>query len=108
MIVLPITKMDGSFQTFLDKHSDLMYRYSVKQISRAVRYNLSQVNLYRLGNTRYIATIRRHQFSKNVELALNYFVSEEQYEWAAKCRDLLKKIVVSDLIHSANRSTEKK
>jgi len=69
---------------------------------------MSQVNLYRLGNTRYIATIRRHQFSTNVNLALDYFVSTEQYEWAAKCLELQKQIVINDLIHSANRSTEKK
>ena len=107
MIVLPITKMHGSFQQFLDKHSDLMYRYSIKQISKAVRHNSSQVNLYRLGNTRYIATIRRHQYSKNVELALNYFVLEEQYEWAAKCRDLQTQIVINDLIYSETRNTKK-
>ena len=108
MIVLPITKMNGSFQTFLDKHSDLMYRYTVKQIAKAIKHNLAQVNLYRLGNTRYIATIRRHQYMTNVELALKYFVKTEEYEWAAKCLDLQKHIVINDLIYPIRCNNEKK
>lgn len=108
MIVLPITKMNGSFQTFLNANSDLMYRYTVKQIAYAIKKNLSQINLYRLGNTRYIATIRRHQYMKNVEFALKYFITMEDYEWAAKCRDLQKHIVVNDLIYSVDKSKEKK
>jgi len=108
MIILPITKMNGSFQKFLNTNRDLMYRYTVKQIAHAIKKNLSQINLYRFGNTQYIATIRRHQYMKNVEFALEYFVMTEDYEWAAKCRDLQKHIVINDLIYSARRTKEKK
>jgi hypothetical protein len=88
LIVLP---NDNPFvlKQFTELHTDLVFKYILKRIRKAVREDMSFVNLFQFGNTRRLAQIARPEYESQLNSLMEYFVKKEDYELAARCRDTL-------------------
>ena len=100
MITLPTTSL-GNLKKFLTTHRDLMFKYLVTEISKGVEAKSKQVDMFKFGETKYIATCQQNEFGMVLEQALSFFVEKEMYEDAANCRDLLTKVKVEDIIRKS-------
>ncbi len=100
MITLPTTSL-GTLKKFLTTHRDLMFRYIVTEISKGVETKSDRVDLFKFGETSYIAACRQDEYGMMLEQALSFFIEKEMYEDAAKCRDLLTKVKVEDTIRKS-------
>lgn len=88
LIVLP---SDNPFalKQFTELHTDLVFKYLLKRIRKAVREDMPSVNLFQFGNTRKLAQIARPEYETQLNSLMEYFVKKEDYELAARCRDTL-------------------
>jgi len=100
MITLPTTSL-GTLKKFLTTHRDLMFKYMVTEISKGVKTKSERVDLFKFGETNYIAACSQNEFNLILEQALSFFIEKEMYEDAAKCRDLLTKVKVEDIIRKS-------
>ena len=100
MITLPTTS-HGTLKKFLTEHRDLMFKYIVTEISRGIKTNSKQINLFKFGETNFIAACQQTEFGLMLEQALLFFIEKEMYEDAANCRDLLTKVKVEDIIRKS-------
>ena len=96
-ITLPTASL-GLIKKFLQENRDLMYKYIVKSIKRGATAKADHVDLFRFGETKYVAACRASEFPVVLKQALKYFVETEMYEEAAACRDLLTEVVIEDII----------
>jgi excinuclease UvrABC helicase subunit UvrB len=70
-------------------HGDLVYKYILKRIRKAVREDMSYVTLFQFGPSRKLAQLSRHEYETQLNTLMTYFVKKENYELAARCRDTL-------------------
>jgi hypothetical protein len=91
MIQLPTSSL-GSLKQFLKTHRDLMFKYIVQEIGKGVKSNAESIDLFQFGESRFVAGARKPEFGILLQQALDYFISEEMFEEAAPCRDLLRSI----------------
>lgn len=98
MIELPTTSL-GTLKKFLTEHRDVMFKYIVTEISKGM--DRKRVDLFRFGESNYIATCQQNEYSIVLEQALSFFVEKEMFEEAAKCRDLITKVKVEDVIRKS-------
>ena len=88
MIKLPTTSV-GTLRKFLVEHRDVMFKYIVKEIERGLDKDAEKINLFRFGETRYVAALRRTEYVVALRDALNFFVKHELYEEAGRCKNLI-------------------
>ena len=100
MITLPTTSR-GTLKKFLTTHRDLMFKYIVTEISKGVEAKSVRVDMFKFGDTNFIAACQQSEFGMILEQALSFFVEKEMYEDAANCRDLLIKVKVEDIIRKS-------
>ena len=100
MIVLPTNSL-MPLRRFLVDHRDLVFRYMVKEITKAVDVNAEMVEFFRFGETNLWSGCKQPEYALVVENALSYFVEKQMYEEAAKCRDLITRIRVDGIISSS-------
>lgn len=100
MITLPTASL-GTLKKFLTDHRGLMFQYIMAEISRGLDQHVQRVDLFKFGDTSFVAACRREEFVVVLNQAMDFFVNREMYEDAAKCRDLLTKTKVEDIIHDA-------
>ena len=88
LIILP---SDNPFvlKQFTELHADLMYKYILKRIRKAVKEDMSYITLFQFGDTRKLAQISRTEYETQLNTLMTYFVENENYELAARCRDTL-------------------
>jgi hypothetical protein len=88
LIVLP---NDNPFalKQFTELHTTLVFKYILKRVRKAVKNDMSSVNLFQFGDTRKLAQISRTEYESQLNILMNYFVNIEDYELAARCRDTL-------------------
>ena len=89
LIVLP---SDNPFalKQFTELHTDLVFKYILKRVRKAVKNDMPSVNLFQFGNTRRLAQLARTDYEDQLNKLMSYFVDKEDYELAARCRDTLK------------------
>lgn len=100
MIELPTSSL-GTLKKFLTTHRDLMFKYIVTEISKAVESENDRVDLFQFGKTKFVAACREDEYGMVLEQALSFFVEKEMYEDAAKCRDLITKVRVEQVIRNS-------
>lgn len=100
MITLPTTT-PGTLKRFLTEHRDLMFKYILSEINKGVEKEFDRVDLFRFGETNYVAACRDSEFATMLEQAQTYFVEHEMFEDAAKCRDLITTVKVEDIIRKS-------
>lgn len=76
-----------ALKQFADLHTDLVFRYILKRVGTAISRDMPSINLFRFGKK--VAKIERHNYDEQLQKMMRFFVNTENYELAAKCRDLL-------------------
>jgi len=92
MFILP-QKPFPVIQQFLNENKLVVYKYIIKQIKYGIRENLQKVELFEITPTnsyqRHIAVVKYESYETVLRDAMNYAIREEDYETAAKARDIL-------------------
>lgn len=95
MIELPITSL-GTLAKFIDDHGDIVLRYTMLRIQD--EWEQDRIDLFTFKGSEYVARVYSKDYVNALDEALEVFVKNEQYEDAAKCRDLITKINVESVI----------
>ena len=95
MINLPI-KSPKSLKYFFENEKPTVYRYILKEIESAVDNDKDAVNLFSFGDSKFGVACLRDSFEKTIISILTFFINEEMYEEAARCRDLIILITESE------------
>ena len=91
MIQLPNTSV-GTLRKFMKEHKDIAFRYVVKEIERNVESDADKIKLFQLGDTHYVASIRRADYVTALQEALEFFMKLELFEDAENCKNIMKSI----------------
>jgi excinuclease UvrABC nuclease subunit len=91
MLNLPSGKL-GSLHKFLREHRDVAMRYLVSQIQKGIKDKKQRINLFQLGDTKIVAAVKSQDYLKILREAMDFFIQNELYEDATKCRDLINQI----------------
>ena len=91
MIQLPKTSV-GSLRMFIKEHKDMTFRYIVKEIERNVENDADKINLFKFGETRYVASLRRTDYVTALQGARDFFAKSELYEDAENCKNIIESI----------------
>lgn len=92
-----------SKSSIADEHKDIIYKFTVRQIYDAIINDKEYAMIFFMGDTNVNTAIHRDFFVNNLKLAMTYFVSVENYEWASICKDVISlfdKHVVNKFIDS--------
>lgn len=95
MIELPITSL-GTLNQFISDYGDTVLRYVMLKID--LEWENDRIDLFTFEGSTYVARVYRKDYINALDDALEVFVKKEQYEDAAKCRDLITKINVESVI----------
>ena len=77
---------------FFDDESTFVYYRIVEAISEGVLMNLSEVRLFELNGTGEYFTAERRHWESGLNIALQYYVSVEDYTKCIEVRDLIKQL----------------
>jgi len=102
MIQLPTTSV-GTLRKFLVEHRDVMFKYIIKEIESGLGGDADCINLFKFGETRYVAFLKKTEYVVTLKEALNFFVKKELYEDAGKCKELIRIIQTKEDQNSIER-----
>ena len=90
---------------FIEENRDLVYSYLLKMLNKAIKHNWLKVDLFRLGNTPFVAKIERKDYENTLNDLLSFFVSVEKYERANDCKKLIQKHKLNLLLEEETKGT---
>lgn len=100
VIVLPIE--DSLFVPFVKKFSNVVYKFVLRRLKMAISNNLNSIDLFQLKKSGNLARVSQHNYEKELNVMMNYFIKTEEYEYAGVCRDLIKKIKSNETVNKSN------
>lgn len=74
---------------FAEIHPDLVYRYMLRRLTKAVKRDMPLVQLFRYGTSNRIALIKQSSYITQLRAILAFFVSIEDYETAGTCHEII-------------------
>jgi len=89
MIIFPSTSV-GTFTKFFSTRKDIVFKYIIREIEKAVSVNQLRIQLFKFEEYQTIASLDKSEYLMTTEMALEFFIENEMYESAGKCRDLIK------------------
>ncbi len=98
MLVLPTNSME-EFQNFLrqPENKNIVCKFVLNQLTKAIKNNLKYIELFRVGNTKYVARIEKIQYEDALTNLKKHFIQYEMYEDAEKCHKLIVKNKVNSI-----------
>jgi hypothetical protein len=97
-IVLPFDNPDLLLE-FAEQNPDLIFRYLMKRISKAIRNDLPSVILFQFGKSaKNLAMIHKDKYKIQLDHMMAWFVKEEDYESASVCKTLISQLTATDAI----------
>jgi predicted alpha/beta-fold hydrolase len=97
MITFP-NKPAPVIKHFLDQNKQLVYKYLLVKIKHAVKNNLNEVEVFQHNSK--VESIKKNDFQKTLEHAIQEFCKVEDYENAAVGKKILDRIKIQNLIDS--------
>ena len=88
MITLP-TASEETLRKFLLQNRKEVYGYIVREIGIGVKEGAERVVLFKFGETQHSLAVERSSYLVALQEALDFFIGEELYEQAIKCRDII-------------------
>jgi hypothetical protein len=80
-------------QKFLNDHRQLVYKYLVKKVKIGIREDLEKVELFQINSVtsdnKHVAIVKQEDYETVLKDALRYSIEKEDYETAAKARDIM-------------------
>ena len=95
MIELPITSL-GTLNQFIADYGPTVLKYVMLKID--LEWENECIDLFTFEGSTHVARVYSKDYINALDEALEVFVAAEQFEDAARCRDLITKINVETVI----------
>lgn len=99
-VVLP-TKSIPTIHYFMNTNPGIAYKFVVKRVSNAIKNDWPMVELYIVGSA--IAAVDRRDFELVLTKAEQYFFANNDVENVKRCRKLIARHKVNQVIQSTNK-----
>jgi hypothetical protein len=96
MLQLP-AKSPLVWQKFFAENKPLVYRYVVKQLSKAIPEGMEQVDLFKFADG-HVTNLTYDNYGYMLEQSMKVFVKVEDYEYADKVKKLLDQYHIERLL----------
>lgn len=98
MLILP-TNSIRELQNFLMQPDNkvMMSKFVLNQLTKAIKNNWQYLELFRVGNTKYVARLDKSEYEYALTDLKTYFIKYEMYEDAEKCHRLIVKNKVNSI-----------
>lgn len=100
MLILP-DKSIAVWKTFWDDNKILVYKYVVKQVRKAIKNGDKKAILFGFENNDVKIWIDKEKYTESLERALETFVKEEEFEYAAKVRKIINEFLIDQVIQES-------
>lgn len=97
--IIPVTSVQAINQ-FFHSNKNVMHRFFIKKLQKAIHENKKVIELFRLGDTSIVAKLVEENYEPLIEDALQYFIENEDYEMAKRCQELKDTYHVNKLLQS--------
>jgi hypothetical protein len=91
-------KSPESVAFWISENEQLVNEFFFVSVQRAILQNLPELILFRLGESRLLAKLERHNYEALLDKLENYFMRSEQYERIPICKHLRDKHYVNRVI----------
>lgn len=98
MLVLP-TKSKYVWNKFLDGNKSLIYKYVLREIKKNLESNSNKIDLFTCEDGSWNRWLPKEEIPLFLADAIKVFIKEEEYEYARKADDLIKKYYVYKLLN---------
>lgn len=95
--VLPASSVP-TLMRFIEENKPMVYRYFYMKIRDAVKYELDEAVLFRLGDTDKLLFIEKVNFEKSLDEMIKFSLQTEDYEMVSRLRKLNDKLIVNKVI----------
>ncbi len=92
-----------SIDNIFEKDPSFKYQYLIKKIKGSLDNKQDRAVIFTFENSNIKKEIVKSRFKIVLTNAMNHFVSMEEYENAAKCRDILNRIKIEDIIEDSKK-----
>jgi protein-arginine kinase activator protein McsA len=100
VLILP-DKSIAVWKTFWDDNKVMVYKYVVKQVRNAIKNGDEKAVLFGFENNDVKIWIEKHKYVESLERALDTFVKEEEFEYAAKVRKIINEFLIDEVIRES-------
>jgi protein-arginine kinase activator protein McsA len=90
------------WQRFFKENKIIVYKYTVKQIKKAIQQNLDTVELFKFGDESEPRVVQQRHYLPMLEDALKEFIKVEDYEYAGKTKKIIDEYHINKLIKESN------
>lgn len=103
MLKLPY-KSPVVLNKFFEENQDLVYRYMVLSIQKAVAEKRQSVNLFSFGeNNAHLAVAYSRDYHTILKSALDSFIKNENYEAAAQTKKVMERWAIEQLLNNTKQ-----
>jgi len=85
---------------FSETNREVVYKYLLKRLRKAVKFNMDGIVIFRFNNPQKIASIGRDKYESQLNTMMDWFVETEDYESAGECRDLIRQLTTNKVDQS--------
>ena len=104
MVVLPTNSID-TLHAFLNSNKPLMYNFLLKSMNDAIKHDWNACELFRVGDTSYVARIVKSDYEKILVDMKMWFMDHDQFEKASIVLKLMEKNQINILLKSINNKS---
>lgn len=87
-----------TLEEFFESNETLINRYMVKKLAYAIKHDEDTAVLFFIPTTGMTASVRREDFEATLKNIINHFIKVEEYERINKCKKLLDKHSVNEVV----------
>lgn len=102
MLILP-DKSISIWKTFWDENKILVYKYIVKQVKAAIEKGDQKAILFGFEANNMTVWVERDRFVESLDKALQTFIREEYYEYAAKTQKIIDQFLIDEVIKDSQQ-----
>lgn len=101
MVIIP-TKFARHLQQFMDDNVLLIFKYTLRKIKSGIKSNADSIDLFMLEDGSIKAFIKRKDYIKVLESAIEQFIIHEEYELAREADLILRERWAEQLIQESS------
>lgn len=91
-------KTEQTIKRFTKENKPLIMMYFFYIIQRAVRDELNEIVMFRLGESELLMTFKLSEYESVIEKLQTYFIKTEQYEQVVECKKLVDQLLINKVI----------
>jgi hypothetical protein len=96
-------KSPESVKKFIEENPSLVSDYFLKRLKVAIKNDLSEIILFRLGESKLIAKIEYKNYEEQLKKLIEFYIKSEQYEKVVACNKLLERHFINRVIGESKK-----